>query len=332
MPSIKVVVDTNVLAGKNSFDTLFGNRKELKKILEIPGTELVVPSIVIDELLHQKSAAFKTAKSRLVESSYYKQRVSDDIKSRVESDGIDLNSLRSDTSITYRAIDITNKADALNKICQLATNYQAPFQVYSDGKDNSDKGFKDSYIALTIDEYLGQLKDSENIFLLTKDARLAEYFQDNSRVVRVQSYDEINSQIDRPALDTITISQDGSTGAVRPLSQERVATQALLTNFRNSGSFATTHSLVSKLSEASKANKLTDADYVDMLVSATQNNQIAWLLGDIDIRELIIPVFEKNKDKLTPWQYNTIVQGADLGYPPKADQPTPSTSLDDIPW
>lgn len=53
--SIKIMVDTNLLVGRNSFDKLFGNRIELENILEIYDTELVIPSIVIDELLHQKS-------------------------------------------------------------------------------------------------------------------------------------------------------------------------------------------------------------------------------------------------------------------------------------
>jgi len=52
--SIKVIADTNVMVGKNTFDALLSNRTELEKILSIPGRELVVPSIVIDELLHQK--------------------------------------------------------------------------------------------------------------------------------------------------------------------------------------------------------------------------------------------------------------------------------------
>jgi predicted nucleic acid-binding protein len=310
--AIKIVVDTNMLAARNSFDALLGNRKELEKILAIPGTELIIPSIVIDELLHQKSAAFKTTKSRLTESSYYKKRVADDIKIRIGADDIDLDGLRSDMSIRHTTIDITNKAAALDKIRQLATDYQAPFQVYSDGKENSDKGFKDAYIALTIDEYLAQLEDGENIFLLTKDARLAEYFQGNSRVVRVQSYDEINGQIERPSASESAIEDNVPTASVRPPSQERVSIETLLTDFRNSGSFTSTHSLVAQLAEAAAANKLRDADYLDILVSAAQNNQISWLLGDSDVREFILPIFKKHGEWLNVEQYNTIAPGLGL--------------------
>lgn len=311
--SIKIVADTNALVSKNTFDSLFGNRSELEKILAIPGTELVIPSIVIDELLHQKSAAFKTAKSRLTDSPYYKKRVSDEIKASIESDDIDLDALRSDASIPHTTIDISDKAVALDKMRQLATNYRAPFQVYSsDKKENSDKGFKDAYIALTIDEYLAEISDGENIFLLTNDARLAEYFQGNSRVVRVRNYDEINGQIERPVEPDDHVVDNSPAGSVKPLSQERLAIQELLTDFRNSGTFATTHALVPKVLGLVKANKLTDSDYVDILESTAENNQISWLLGDSDVRDFILPIFKKYGDHLDAETYNIIASGLDI--------------------
>lgn len=311
--SIKIVADTNALVSKNTFDSLFGNRTELEKILAIPGTELVIPSIVIDELLHQKSAAFNTAKSRLTDSPYYKKRVSDEIKASIESDDIDLDTLRSDTSIPHTTIDITDKAVALDKIRQLATRYQAPFQVYSsDKKENSDKGFKDAYIALTIDEYLAEISDSENIFLLTNDARLAEYFQGNSRVVRVRNYDEINGQIEHHTEPEDQVVDKSPAGSVKPLSQERLAIHELLTDFRNSGTFTTTHALVPKVLGLVKANKLTDSDYIDILESTAENNQISWLLGDSDVRDFILPIFKKYGDHLDAETYNTIASGLDI--------------------
>jgi hypothetical protein len=311
--SIKIVADTNALVGKNTFDTLFGNRTELEKILAIPGSELVVPSIVIDELLNQKSTAFKTAKSRLTESSYYKKRVSSKVKAEIESDDTDLSSLRSDVSMPHTTIDLSDKATALDKIRRLATNYQAPFQVYSsDKKENSDKGFKDAYIALTIDEYLTQISDGENIFLLTKDARLAEYFQGNTRVVRVQSYDEINSQIEQPAKPENLVATNLPTGSVKPLSQERLNIQELLTDFRNTGTFTTTHALVPKIVKLQKNNKLIASDYTDILEATAENNQINWLLGDEDVREFILPIFKEYAGRLNTEQYNTIASGLGL--------------------
>lgn len=326
--SIKVVADTNALVGKNTFDTLFGNRSELGKILSIPGIELVIPSIVIDELLHQKLAAFKTSKSRLTESSYYKKRVSSEIKAKIESDEIDLDILRLDKSIPFTEIDLSDEANALSKIRKLATSYQAPFQVYSsESKENSDKGFKDAYIALTIDEYLANIGDDENIFLLTKDARLAEYFQGNTRVVRVQNYVEINSQIE-PAEPESTSLDKPPAGSVKPLSRERVATQELLTDFRNSGSFAETHALVAKIEKVVKANQLTESDFLDILESTAQNNQISWLLGDVDVQELVLPIFKKYGNSLGTDQYNTIANG--LGLEVRKAQPIDSEYEDEI--
>ena len=318
--SIKIVTDTNALVSKNTFDSLFGNRSELEKILAIPGTELVVPSIVIDELLHQKSAAFKTAKSRLTESAYYKKRISNEIKASIESDNIGLDVLRSDTSIPHTTIDLKDKSAALDKIRQLATNYQAPFQVYSsDKKENSDKGFKDAYIALTVDEYLAQISDKENIFLLTNDGRLAEYFQGNSRVIRVRNYDEISRQIELPEDRENRVADNQPAGIVKPLSQERLSIQTLLTDFRNSGTFATTHALVVKVAKLVKANKLTDSDYMDILESTTENNQINWLLGDSDVRDFALPIFKKYGNQLNADQYNIIASG--LGLEARKSQP-----------
>lgn len=327
--SIKIIADTNALVGKNTFDTLFGNRYELEKILEIPGTELVVPSIVIDELLHQKMAAFNTSKSRLTESPYYKKRVSNDIKAKIEADEIDLDALRSDTSIPFTEIDLSDEVNALKSIRKLATGYKAPFQVYSsENKENSDKGFKDAYIALTIDEYLLELDDNENIFLLTKDARLAEYFQGNTRVVRVQSYEEINRQIERPVKPENKELDVKPTGSVKPLSRERLNIQELLTDFRNSGSFASTHALVVKIEKLIKANKLTDPDYLDILESTAQNNQISWLLGDIDVQQLVLPIFKKYGNFLSTEQYNIIANG--LSLEPRKVQPTLDDEYDDM--
>lgn len=309
---IKIIVDTNVLTSKNTFNKLFGNRGELEKILAIPGTELIVPSIVIDEIVHQKSAAFDTAKSRLVSSTYYKQRLDDEAKAKIEADSLDIDRIKSDTSIPYTAIDIANKAGALDRIRELATSYQAPFQVYKADQDNSDKGFKDAYIALTIDEYLSQLEDDENIFLLTKDARFAEYFQGNSRVVWVQSYDEINGQIEHPAPTERAVNTTEPVGSVKPLSKERTEIQQLLTDFRNSPNFASTHNLIVKLAAAAAANKLTADDYIDILVSTSQNNQIGWLLGDDDVRDFLLPIFKKYGEWLNVEQYNTVASGLGL--------------------
>ena len=311
--SIKIIADTNALVGRNSFESLFGNRSELERILRIAGTELIVPVIVIDELLHQKTAAFKTAKSRLIENSYYKRRVPENIKADIEADSIDIDTVMADTSIAYTTIDLTDKSTALDRMRHLATTYQAPFQVYSsDSKENSDKGFKDAYIALTIDEYLGQIDEGENVFLFTKDGRLAEYFHNNSRVVRVRNFTEIDNQIDHPPKPERQAVDAAETGTVRPLSQERLSIQALLNDFRNSSTFAATHVFVADVAALASQNKLTDSDYVDILESTAENNQINWLLGDSDVRDVILPIFKEYGNRLSVEQYNIVAPGLGL--------------------
>lgn len=308
--SVKIIVDTNVLLNKRSPDQLLGNRKDLQKIIDTLGAELVIPAIVIDEIIFQKASILRLAKQSLVDNAYYK-RLSKDIRLAAEANDLDEAKLRSDQSIPFTEINITNRADAFTKIRKLAINHEAPFAKYNPGdKTNTDKGFKDACIAITIDEYLTSITDDRVIFV-SSDGRLSEYFADNDRVLCINNVDNAISQIEPAA--TEAISEDNQPAAtIKPLTQERLAIQALLTDFRNTGSFTETHSLIPKLEGVAKSNKLTDDDYMDILASTVQNNQIAWLLGDEDVRGFILPIFTKYGDRLDTESYNMIAPGLEL--------------------
>lgn len=327
--SIKIVVDTNILAGRNTFGKLFGNRRELENILAIGDIELLIPSIVIDELIHQKRSSFQAAKGRLLDNSIYKL-LDNGLREQGKAIALDIDDLILDVSIPYTLIDITNEKSALSKIRKLAINYEAPFQVYSNEKDNSDKGFKDAYLAMTVDDYLDSHDNNEKILLLTNDSRLAEYFENNDRVVWVKNYNEITHQVS--SIETRSISITGNamiTKRVTSASKHRKEIQTLLTEFRNSASFTNTHELITNLE--SVREKLNEDDCVDILVSATQNSQISWILADPDVNSFIMPLFEKFKDRLTPHQFNVIVQTTGVGYSLKAETP-PVSSIDDLDW
>lgn len=308
--SVKIIVDTNAIVDKNSPNQLLGNRKELHKIIDTPGTELVIPAMVIDETIFQKSSLLQLAKQSMKDNAYYK-RLPGHIREKVESNDLDEKKLRSDKSIPFTEIDIKETDSAYAKIRKLAIKHLAPFAKYNIGdKNNTDKGFKDACIAITIDEYLAKIKD-ESVIFVTSDGRLSEYFSNNNRVVCVSNIKDAISQIEEVVAET-DFDDKKSIAAIKPLPRERQATQALLKDFRNTGSFAETHSLIPKLEHVAKSNKFTDDDYVDILVSTVQNSQISWLLGDEDVRGFILPIFKKYGNRLDIESYNIIAPGLEL--------------------
>jgi hypothetical protein len=308
--SVKIIVDTNGLLNKKSPDQLLGNRKELQKVVDTPDAELVIPAIVMDEIIFQKASMLRLAKQTLVDNAYYK-RLPDDVRLAAEANDLDETKLRSDQSIPFTEIGITDKATAFTKIRKLAINHEAPFAKYNPGdKTNTDKGFKDACIAIAIDEYLAAIEDDRVIFV-SSDGRLSEYFANNDRVVCVSNVDDALGQIEPAATEAI-LEDNRPAATIKPLSQERLAIQALLTDFRNTGSFAETHGLIPKLKSMAKSNKLTDDGYMDILASTVQNSQIAWLLGDEDVRSFILPIFTKYGDRLDTESYNVIAPGLEL--------------------
>lgn len=324
---IKIILDTNTLLGKKSFKNLFGNKVELESVLAMGDIEFIIPSMVIDELIHQKEIAFQTSKQRFTSNVMYNS-LDDESRSKIESNILSREELLLDRVIPYKTIDILNKVDALEKIRDLAVNYMAPFQVYSGDNDNADKGFKDAYIALTVDEYLKKIPIDEKIIFFTHDPRLAEYFDGNDRVIWANNIKQI-----REYITSIEPSVAGDAEAVGNINKlklptaDRISVIALLSDFRNSSSFVATHSLISRLCDV--INKLSSDDMVDVLISTAQNTQINWLLQDDDVKNFIQPIFEKYKDKLNINQYNTIAQGLG-GYTLKID--TVTAKIEEIGW
>ena len=302
----KIIIDTNKARNDKGFDQLLGSRAEIEKFVE--KCDIILPSMVIDEIIHQKKKYFEISKQSLTSGQLYK-KLPPEAKAQIDSHlRFDESALRNDQSIPYAVIDITDKETALDEIRKLAINHEAPFEVYSVelGKkktDNTDKGFKDAYIALTISQYVNSLADDEKVFVLIRDRRFEEYLDKNDRVICVSDFDDFNARYQAPEGRSATIQ-----GAARIVSdlKERQEIKSLLTEFRNTPDFTSTHRLVGKLSAAATSNKLTSDDYLDILASTAQNNQISWLLGDDDVREFILPIFKKYGDWLNTDQYNTI--------------------------
>ncbi len=325
----KIIIDTNKARNDKGFDQLLGNRLEIEKFVE--KCDIILPSMVVEEIIYQKKKYFEVLKQSLISGQLYK-RLPSDTRDLIDTHlQFDESSLRNDQSIPYTVIDIADKESAFDEIQRLAINHEAPFEVYSvelgkNKDDNTDKGFKDAHIARTIEQYVNLLAWDEKVFVLIRDRRLEEYLDRNDRIVCVSNFDDFNARYHVPETRSATIR-----GTARIISEpkERQEIKGLLTEFRNTPNFTCTHSLVGKLTSYAAANKFTDDDYLDILVSTSQNNQISWLLGDDDVRDFILPIFKKYGDGLSTEQYNTIAPS--LGFESlRATLPAPDIDFDEM--
>ncbi len=307
-----IFIDTTKARNDKGFDQLLGNRIEIEKFTE--HCDVILPSMVIDEIIYQKKKFFEVSKNSFTNSHLYKklpQKTKDHIDTHIQFDG---DALRNDQTIPYTTIDIQDKAAAFDEIRALAVKHEAPFEVYSvelgkNKTDNTDKGFKDAYIALTIKQYVNSLPGEEKVFVLIRDRRLEEYLDKNDRVVCVSNFDEFNTWCSAAEGRHTSIT---GTARIIPRTRVRQDIKNLLTEFRNSPNFEATHKLVAKLVLTDATNKFTDDDYIDILASTAQNNQISWLMSDDDVREFLLPIFKKYGEQLNAEQYNTIAPGLGL--------------------
>jgi len=325
----KVIIDTNKARNDKSFDRLLGNRSEIEKFAE--KCDIILPSMVIDEIIHQKKKYFEVSKQSFTGGHLYK-KLPQETKAQIDAHlQFDEDALRNDQSIPYVTIDVQDKAAAFDEIRGLAVNHEAPFEVYSvelgkNKTDNTDKGFKDSYIALTINQYVNSLPNGEKVFVLIRDRRFEEYLDKNDRVICISNFDDFSARYQVPESRSVTFKVSAR---IVPENKEHQVIKGILTEFRNTPNFTSTHNLVVKLAATAKANKLTEDDYIDVLESTAQNNQISWLLSDEDVREFILPIFKKYGERLNAEQYNTIAPGLGLEGM-KALSMAPDIDFDDI--
>jgi hypothetical protein len=318
----KVILETSMVRNDKGFDQLLGRRNEIEKFAE--KCDIILPSMVIDEIIYQKKKYFEVSKQNFTVGHLYK-KLPPEIQVQIDTH-LQFNdtALRSDQSIPYAVIDLQDKAAAFDEIRELAINHEAPFAIYKvevgmNKTDNTDKGFKDAYIALTINQYVNSLPNNEKVFVLIRDRRFEENLDKNDRLVCVSSFSEFEARYQVTESRSATIQ---GTARIIPETRERQQIRTLLTEFRNTPNFASTHNLVIKLTKAFAANRLTNDDCLDTLVSTAQNNQISGILGDPDVMEFILPIFKKYGERLNIEQFNTIATG--LGLEGKTTQPTAS--------
>lgn len=138
-------LDTNSI-NSSSLDTLFGNADDLAKLELL--AHIVLPSVVFDELIEHKKRHFDQERQKLMKNHLLPSLSG----SREKLQELTFEScemvMKANCSINYEVADIQDREAAMAHMYDLAIHNKAPFE------ENSDKGFKDAWVVMTVDEYL----------------------------------------------------------------------------------------------------------------------------------------------------------------------------------
>ncbi len=177
-----VFIDTNSIRNEKT-SSFFGNIDKYKKISE--QVQIIIPSIVIDEIKRQKKRHLKSQLDKFC-NNYFAEYFGIDSKEKQElikhiDDKIKLLYEGANDEIEHIVLDLEHDGK-LQKIKELAIKNIPPFEA------ETDKGFKDSYIYLTVLEY--QESATDDVFLITNDSRLKQAFEDSKvhTISTVQEY------------------------------------------------------------------------------------------------------------------------------------------------
>lgn len=195
---IKVIFDTNTIRnqGENSF---FGEEGILLKYAK--EAEVIIPSVVIEEIKRQKKQFIRSQRSKLINNNFCKLI---DIKNEYINAFDIENHIKElyETSLNkigFTTLDLRDeKRDTLEKMTQLALQKEPPFEP----KNDTDKGFKDALIYFSILEYLQKTK-SKNIFVCTKDKLLSKALE-KSPVTIIEDFRDFQEKtVDTYSIDKI---------------------------------------------------------------------------------------------------------------------------------
>lgn len=316
----KVFLDTNVINNISPTGGLLGCCKQLKCLDS--KVDFIIPNIVVEELIEHKRKSFDRKKQQLLDNELFDNP---DERARIEAKEFCEECIFKDEDIKYTTEGISNLEECFYDMCSLALQNKAPFD------NKTDKGFKDAIIAFTIDDYLEHNPEVSQVFLVSKDGRLGEYFEDRRDVIVIKEFSELSQYLD---ICGDTPKPSRTNDKCRTICHEDKPSpklseaRKLLTEFRNSSSFASTHQTIEKMQPYIAL--LTDDDFIDILLSAIENDQIMWIIDDPDVKGFIQPIFDKYKDRLEISRYNDFVNRSRWQYPIK--QVLSEVNLDDLPF
>jgi rRNA-processing protein FCF1 len=175
-----VVFDTSSVRNVEGLSSFLGGRKELERFASV--CEIVLPDMVVDEIKKQKRDHLTSKrKDFLTNPMHSLLGLKKDETETFDLEDV-IKKLEAEEVISYKTIELT-KTDSLNKIKSMCLACQAPFG------EKGDKGFKDAYILLTVEEYLESI-DDEMVFLVTNDDKLTEAASKYSKIRVVKNFED----------------------------------------------------------------------------------------------------------------------------------------------
>lgn len=322
----KVVFDTNIIRNAESTNFL-GGRNELERFADV--ADIVIPDIVIQEIKRQKRKNLQSNKQKFLDNPFHNLLEIDESNTNAFNVDDYIEKLVNDEDFTFEIIDIKDN-NVLPKIKELAVNKKAPFE----GRDNTDKGFKDALLYFSVLEYLQEISN-KNVFVCLKDGRLKEALDAHQNIVVVESYDEFKAKSISQFYDDYFIQQVENELSI-DITQEHIIehwtnfedNQVVLINLKNeeflvevdageivnsanknqfsenlqslisSTSFNQTDIAIDDLEEYK--NLFSEEEINNLLSAAHDNTQIRWIIDKEALVQFFGPLYLANKHIVVP--------------------------------
>ena len=304
-----IIFDSNSIRHTGLREFL-GNRELLRQLK--PDADFYIPELVLDEVKRQKKRKFEESMNQLLGNDLVKA-FSPDL-SGIESLDIDahLEEIQQNEPYDFEIIPCVH-GEVVDRFRSMAILNQAPFN-----KD-SDKGFKDACIYVSILNYLENFED-RSVFFWGSDERLKEAFKAYPTVQVINTVEIYHSKSARFMMDDyffgilstglsvdinseeivktwrnksdnwiIEVAKDGCTYLVEVESRQVVSfveegdLESKVSALVSSGNFASTHSAVADLAEL--IQYLSTKHIESIIQAAEENSQVSWVLSDDDVKE-----------------------------------------------
>jgi rRNA-processing protein FCF1 len=314
----KVIFDTNSIRNAESVSDFLGGRIDLENFSKV--ADLIIPDLVIEEIKAQKRKHLISKRDSFLSNPFHFLRKLDENGTKDFDIEKWILELADKEKISYKLISLS-EAGILEKIKKICLECQPPFE------EGSDKGFKDAYIYFTILEFLDSCTD-KNIFVVTKDERLKEAFLNITKVKVIRDYsefekyldnyfsedyfinrlkEEIDERINKDCIEdswlniddnwvlkikceecSYLVEIDFTTKEIISSTDSNI--DEIINTLILSGSFSSTHSAISDLSD--KIKYLSDEDIQKLIKASVENEQIYWVSEDEDVKEFFKNIYQ----------------------------------------
>lgn len=333
MIKYKAIFDTNSIRN-DKLNEFFGSQKSLKEVSKF--AEIIIPSMVYDEIKIQKEKHFIENKDKLIKNHLFS--ISNFEKDAIIDFNDKLKNLKDNIDFQFNVISVEDKTKCLEFIKERAIYNKSPFDK------GSDKGFKDCYIVYTVREYIEKNKsDSTKFILCTKDVRFKEAISELMKEIEiVDSIDAIKSNTIFEYKDNYFIEKLKNEFGLDLFSgdqikgvyfnteyndilevvindkehlvhvSEREILGIVLKNdvdqsiqaFEKSPSFAETHLRVAQLKKYYDYFGSVHIERVSIAV--TKNSQICYIIQDDDIKEFLLDIKDFSEKVLDEKTYSEV--------------------------